>query len=60
MKPDADIQLYYNQRDELTVIDGCILWGSHVAVPVPGRHIIIEQLLETHPGISRMKGLARS
>lgn len=59
-KPDADIQPYHNRRDELTVIDGCILWGSRVVVPVPGRNIIIEQLHETHPGISRMKGLARS
>ena len=60
MKPDTDIQPYYNRRDELSVVDGCILWGSRVVVPVPGRHIIIEQLHETHPGVSRMKGLARS
>ena len=59
-KPDADIQPCYNRRDELTVIDGCILWGLRVVVPVPGHHIIIEQLHETHPGISRMKGFARS
>ncbi|KAL3976952.1 Rab-interacting lysosomal protein [Sarotherodon galilaeus] len=42
---------------ELSVQDGCILWGSRVIVPPPGRSQIIEVL---HPGISRMKSLARS
>ena len=58
--PDANLQPYFNRRDELSVIDGCVLWGSRVIVPPPGRDIILKQLHDTHPGISRMKSLARS
>ncbi|XP_060092566.1 LOW QUALITY PROTEIN: uncharacterized protein K02A2.6-like, partial [Heteronotia binoei] len=39
---------------------GCILWGSRVVVPPPLRRQVLEDLHETHPGIVRMKALARS
>ena len=45
---------------ELSVLNGCILWGSHVIVPPQGRQVVLEELHETHPGTSRMKALARS
>ena len=57
--PEPDLRPYFNRRDELSVLDGCILWGSRIIVPPEGRDIIIEQLHDTHPGISRMKCLAR-
>ena len=58
--PDANLQPYFNRRDELSVTDGCVLWGSHVIIPPHGCNIILKQLHDTHPGISRMKSLARS
>ena len=48
------------RKDELSVEDGCILWGSRVVVPPPGRVKVINELHSAHPGISRMKSLARS
>ncbi|CAI5640403.1 unnamed protein product [Oreochromis niloticus] len=51
---------YAKRQQELSVQDGCILWGSRVIVPPPGWSQIIEVLHEAHPGISRMKSLARS
>ena len=45
---------------ELSVQNGCVLWGSRVVVPPPGRAPILRLLHEGHPGISRMKALARS
>ena len=39
--------------------DGCIVWGSRVVVPTPGRQRVLQQLHEGHPGMARMKGLAR-
>ncbi|CAI5657334.1 unnamed protein product [Oreochromis niloticus] len=51
---------YAKRQQELSVQDGCILWGSRVIVPPPGRSHIIEVLHEAHPGISQMKSLARS
>ena len=60
LKLEPDLQPFYNRQNELSVVDGCILWGSRVVVPVPGCQLILQQLHVTHPGISRMKGLARS
>ena len=57
--PETDLRPYFNRHDELSVLDGCILWGSRIIVPPESRDIIIEQLHDTHPGITRMKSLAR-
>ena len=44
----------------VSVHDGCLLWGTKVVVPAPGRNKIANELHEAHPGITRMKALARS
>jgi hypothetical protein len=51
---------YFDRRSELTVEDGCVLWGSRVVVPQPGRELVLKELHQAHPGMSKMKGLARS
>ncbi|XP_060110490.1 LOW QUALITY PROTEIN: uncharacterized protein K02A2.6-like, partial [Heteronotia binoei] len=38
----------------------CLLWGSRVVVPPPLRKQVLGALHKTHPGIVRMKALARS
>ena len=45
---------------ELTTECGCLLWGSRVVVPEALRGKVIEELHEVHPGMTRMKALARS
>ena len=50
----------YSQRDELSVHDGCILWGNRVVMPQAGRAQVLEELHQEHPGTSRIKALARS
>ncbi|XP_041823137.1 uncharacterized protein K02A2.6-like [Melanotaenia boesemani] len=57
---DAEFKPFSQRRLELSVTDGCVLWGARVVVPKRGRSVILKQLHNTHPGISRMKGLARS
>ena len=54
-----DLKPFSSRRLELSVEDDCILWGSRVVVPAPGRLPILRELHEGHPGISRMKSLAR-
>ena len=44
---------------ELSVQDGCILWGNRVVVPEAAREAVIKILQDAHPGITRMKSLAR-
>ncbi len=51
---------YKQRQQELSVRDGCVLWGAHVVVPEQGRAGLLEQLHQSHPGMSKMKGLARS
>jgi hypothetical protein len=58
--PDVELQPYFQRRDELSVQDDCILWGNRVVVPPQGRRQVVDELHETHPGICKMKSLARS
>ena len=51
---------YRQRKDELSVQDGCILWGSRVVIPPNGRQQVVRELHTAHPGINRMKALARS
>uniref|UniRef100_A0A8C5MGF4 Gypsy retrotransposon integrase-like protein 1 n=1 Tax=Leptobrachium leishanense TaxID=445787 RepID=A0A8C5MGF4_9ANUR len=51
---------YVKRKEELSVEAGCVLWGARVVIPPPGRTDLLKHLHTTHPGIIRMKGLARS
>ena len=57
LKPE-DVKPFMNQQAELSIYDGCLMWGNCVVVPSSGRQKLIEQLHEGHPGMSRMKNLA--
>lgn len=56
----AELSPFHTQQHEWSVHDGCILWGSRVVVPPEGRATMMDVLHESHPGICRMKALARS
>ena len=51
---------YWRRRQELSLLDGCLLWGMRVVVPPSLMPQLLKELHETHPGIVKMKGLARS
>ena len=60
-KPDNDDQRpYFNHRQELSVDDNCLLWGTRVVIPPQARNLLLDELHVGHPGIERMKRLARS
>ena len=54
---EDQLQPYQHCRDELSVHAGCVMLSSRVVIPVAGRKQIIEQLHQSHPGTTRMKGL---
>lgn len=54
-----DFQPYKSRIGELSVEDGCVLWGARVVVPPQGRADVLRLLHEGHPGESRTKMLAR-
>ena len=51
---------YVTRKDELSTDGGCVLWGSRVVIPKKLRGKVLEMLHNIHPGIVRMKALARS
>ena len=56
---EPEMQPFQSRATELSVQDGCILRGSRVVVPKQGRQAVATLLHEGHPGITRMKRLAR-
>ena len=57
---DDELVPYWRHRHELTVEAGCVLLGARAVVPVSLRATVLRELHEGHPGVSRMKSLARS
>ena len=51
---------FYERRSELTVEEGCLLWGIRVLVPLKLRGKLLQELHTDHPGVTRMKSVARS
>ncbi|KAJ8404479.1 hypothetical protein AAFF_G00337460 [Aldrovandia affinis] len=47
---DPEVQPYMRRQNELSVEEGCTLWGSRVIIPPPGRQTMIAELHEAHPG----------
>ena len=56
---DEDLKPYWQRKLELSVQDGCILWGGRVVVPPQGRQSVLNELHSGHSGVSRTKSLAR-
>ena len=56
---ESELKPYWNRRLELSVHAGCILWGLKVVVPPQGRRTVLAELHGAHPGMTRMKALAR-
>ena len=57
---DCELKPYLVRHCELSVCDGCVMWGNRVVVPQAGCNKVMEQLHDGHPGTSRIKNLARS
>ncbi len=55
-----DWKPYFRLKAELTVLDGCLLWGNRVIIPRKGEDAALTELHAGHQGITRMKSLARS
>jgi len=57
---DPTLVPFKTKRNELSTQQGCILWGVRVIVPPSLQKKVLQELHDIHPGISRMKALARS
>ncbi|XP_062586311.1 uncharacterized protein K02A2.6-like [Saccostrea cucullata] len=57
---DGDLQPYFSRRQEITVHQGCLLWGFRVIIPEPLQKGILDMIHEGHLGVVKMKAIARS
>ncbi|XP_062541115.1 uncharacterized protein K02A2.6-like [Armigeres subalbatus] len=57
---NPDVRSYFSRRESLTNVDGCILFHDRVVVPSKFRGQILKQFHRGHPGMVRMKSIARS
>ena len=57
---DLRLRPYFNRRFELSVEQDCLLWGLRVVIPTRYQKDMLLELHTGHPGIVRMKELARS
>ena len=57
---NSDLHPYWGVRNELLLKGECLLRGIRVVVPHKLREKVLEELHISHPGIQRMKLLARS
>ena len=55
-----EFQPFNRKGEELSVQDCCLLWGSRLVIPEAMRLRVLEELHAGHPGVSRMKAIARS
>ncbi|KFD47387.1 hypothetical protein M514_11750 [Trichuris suis] len=58
-KPGKILQ-FFNRQNSLSMVDGCLLSGERAVVPGSPERLVLRQLHQGHPGVVRMKALARS
>ena len=56
---DEELYPYYNRKDELSVDDGCLLWGRRVVIPGLLQSQLLDQLHECHPGMCQDESISK-
>ena len=59
-KLNETLKEYQNIKDEITLINGCLMWNNRVILPTACRKYVLNLLHASHPGIESMKARARS
>ena len=57
--PTEELKPYFSRRQEISIEDNCLLWGIRVIIPNSLRKYLLTELHKDHPGIVKMKVLAR-
>lgn len=59
-KIPPELTPYFVRRDQLYVVQGCLMFNDRIVIPPKFRNSILKELHRGHPGKERMKSLARS
>ena len=57
---DPTLAAFHSRRNEITLHDGCLMWGIRVIIPSKLRNKVLDELHEGHLGVVKMKTLVRS
>lgn len=57
---DEVLKIFFNRRESLCETEDCLLFKDRIVIPLSLQKKILQQLHVSHPGIVRMKALARS
>ena len=60
LESNDEIKQFSNRKNELSLVNGCLMFGNRIVIPKIFRKRIIKQLHKGHPGIERTKSIARS
>ena len=55
-----EMKPFKSRETELGLEGNCLMWGNRIVIPTKLQPTILTSLHENHPGISRMKSIARS
>ena len=55
-----ELKPYKSRATEIGIESGCLMWGIRVIVPETLHTRVLKSLHKNHPGITRMKAIARS
>ena len=55
-----NIRPYQSKQEEITIESGCLLLSIRVIIPKRLQDRILQTLHQNHPGVTRMKAIARS
>lgn len=59
-KVSKELVQFHRRRDEITIEGNCLMWVIMVIIPNKCQPQFLQQLHTEHPGITRMKPIARS
>lgn len=51
---------YFNRKETLHIDHGCLIWGYRIVIPTSLRETILKEVHDGHPGIVKMKQIARN
>ncbi|XP_062709595.1 uncharacterized protein K02A2.6-like [Aedes albopictus] len=56
---DSALQSFFHRRESLSVVQGCVMMMERLVIPECFRKKLLKQLHRGHPGIERVKAIAR-
>ena len=55
---EKELEPFYRKKEELTIQDGCLMWGSWVLIPSKHQTQVLDELHDGHLGVAKMNALA--